>query len=158
MIIGMSSVSFGKSYLCISNQRVSLEKKKDGVSNTEFLIDKYKVETSENDNKIISVKVKSTYSLGKKNTHTDSDICVVGEKLKTIYGVTYTEDHSDRGIGESIKGGKGGNILSCRHSYQGSTNHEFVLRLSKMTFNFYLMVFTEYSRYGYITSGKCEEI
>ena len=27
-----------------------------------------------------------------------------------------------------------------------------------MTFNFYLMVFTEYSRYGYITSGKCEEI
>ena len=145
MILGISSVSFGKSYLCIPSQMVVLnyeDRKIQIVKEDEIPLTtlKFLVKTEGNNRKMISVK-----TFGSDYYH-----CKVGEKQ-----IQY--DRVWSGIGESIKGG---DFLTCRHPHKilngGYTKIEFNLNIKTKDFNSYSMDV----RFGFGRSffGKCEEI
>jgi len=142
MILGMSSVSFGKSYLCITERGLFILPDENWLMDKKKGLDKNKilVKTEGNNRKMISVKF-----FGK-----DRYLCKVGEKLfEKGFGVI-------SGVGESIKGG---NFLTCRQPHTilegGFTKVEFILNLKKRKFHFYNLL--EF-RMGQTYSGKCEEI
>ena len=150
MILGMSSVSFGKSYLCIPSQWVSLKYlDKDGKESRKSRVvkedeipktSKFLVNTEGNNRKMISVKFFGS----------DYYICKVGEKR-----IQY--DRVWSGISESIKGG---DFLTCRQPHTisngGYTKMEFNLNIKTKDFNYYKMNV----RFGNGLSlfGRCEEI
>ena len=142
MTLGVSTVSFGKSYLCLPSIAAYLSE--DSVSVSDYSKnnsgDQILVKTEGNNRKMISVKF-----FGK-----DRYLCKVGEKLfEKGFGVI-------SGVGESIKGG---NFLTCRQPHTilegGFTKVEFILNLKKRKFHFYNLL--EF-RMGQTYSGKCEEI
>jgi hypothetical protein len=134
MILGMSSVSFGKSYLCIPSQGVGLGTvgRGDWIISKEILVEKrYIVKTEGNNTKLKSVK-----EFGSLNSLICNDINP--EKLMN-----------------------GGNYLSCREtvpiSEGGYTYLEFNFNFMNKEFNFYYMDLS-IIRTGNVYSGKCEEI
>ena len=142
MILGMSSVSFGKSYLCIPKKGTLLTPKVNILVTNQSDLNrkKFLVKTEGNNRKMISVKFFGKYRY----------LCKVGEKLfEKGFGVI-------SGVGESIKGG---NFLTCRQPHTilegGFTKVEFILNLKKRKFHFYNLL--EF-RMGQTYSGKCEEI
>ena len=146
MIFGMSSVSFGKSYLCIPKKGTLLTPKVNILvtKQSDLNRSKFLVKTEGNNRKMISVKF-----FGEVWT-----ICKVGEVyFEKGFGVL-------SGVGESIKGG---DILTCRQPHTSSnggfTMNEFNLNIRKMEFNYYDMdLKSGDERFGQTLSGKCEEI
>ena len=156
MILGMSSVSFGKSYLCIDDTSSYVFLKIDNsfhlygkYESVEVVPTKYIIKTEKNDNRMVSVK-----EFGK-----DNYFCKEGG------GGTY-------GGGKNVSI-KGGNILTCRvpyiKEYGGHTYKEFNLDLELMRFNYYKNVdhtyHLNYETFGVNfpngsihKKGKCEEI
>ena len=124
MILGMSSVSFGKTYLCLSSNGILFTGNQyhnlplENLNKLRFM-----VKTEGNNRKMISVK-----PFGEKGI-----ICVVGDKLMRGGEVT-------SGTGESILGG---NYLTCRQPHTflngGYTNIEFILNTKKNEFTSYTM-------------------
>ena len=146
MILGMSSVSFGKEYLCISEVG-RLVTYTDEWSVHEIMLNKFIVKTERNDERMESVKFfDKDYYLCRDGT----DVMDKNYKGKIDYEK-----------GESIKGNT---FLSCRLTFlksSGSHVHtEFILDLEKMLFDFY----TNFSRsersirMTQIYKGKCSEI
>ena len=147
MILGMSSVSFGKSYLCIPERGTLLTPNKNHITTkqSEFDRNRFLVKTEGNNRKMISVKFfgESYY------------MCKVGE-------VYFEKGHGIlSGVGESIKGG---DFLTCRQPHTtsngGYTQNEFNLNIKTKKFNFYNMEmkFGGDDRFGQTFFGKCEEI
>ena len=156
MILGMSSVSFGKSYLCIDDTSSYIFLKIDNsfhlygkYESVEVVPTKYIIKTEKNDNRMVSVK-----EFGK-----DNYFCKDGG------GGTY-------GGGKNVSI-RGGNILTCRvpyiKEYGGHTYKEFNLDLELMRFNYYKNVdhtyHLNYETFGVnfpngsiYKKGKCEEI
>ena len=147
MIIGMSSVSFGKEYLCISDINSYFFFKDGKYKSEEYVPSKYIIKTEDNDNRMVSVK-----ELGE-----DNYFCKDGG------GGTY-------GGGKNVSI-RGGNILTCRvpyiKEYGGHTFKEFNLDLELMRFNYYKNIDHTYNvNFEYTTftngvvskKGKCEEI
>ena len=140
MILGMSSVSFGKSYLCISEIGNTLYFIDGKYKNTGVIESKFVVKTEDNDNRMVSVK-----EFGK-----DNYFCKDGG------GGTY-------GGGKNVSI-RGGNILTCRvpyiKEYGGHTKKEFILDLKFLRFDFYQNFDNSKEPFfGNITlKGKCEEI
>ena len=145
MILGMSSVSLGNSYLCISevnrmfffsysyNKHVVSDEKKE---------EKFIIKT-EGLKKIVSVK-----EVGK-----DFYLCGVG-KFKPQEGL---------GKGKVVSF-KGGDLLTCRTSYikedyGGHTYNEIILDLKRTSFIYFKNVYSSVHQIGqsFIT-GICEEI
>ena len=143
MILGISSVSFGNSYLCIPERGTLLSHNKNYIitKQSEFNKNKFLVKTYGNNRKMISVKF-----FGE-----DWYICKVGEKY--IDGGEVLS-----GVGESIKGG---DTLTCRQPHRseegGYTKKEFILDFKKNQFHYYSMNVTSI-KMGSIFSVKCEEI
>ena len=143
IILGMSSVSFGKSYLCIPERGTLLTPDKNYLvtKQSEFNKNKFLVKTDGNNRKMISVKY-----FGE-----DWYLCEVGEK--DINGGKVFS-----GVGESIKGG---DTLTCRQPHRseegGYTKQEFILDFKKNEFHYYSMNVTS-MRMGSTYSGKCEEL
>jgi len=145
MILGISSVSFGKTYLCLPSNGILLTGNQyHNIPEPTLNENKFMVKTEGNNRKMISVK-----PFGEKGI-----ICSVGEKL--VRGGKVTS-----GIGVSIKGG---DYLTCRHPVLlkngGYTNFEFILNIKKNEFTSYTMdlEFIKGEKVGVIQSGKCEEI
>mgnify|MGYP000433349128 CR=1 FL=1 len=154
MILGMSSVSFGKSYLCIDESSSYISLKIDNsfklygkYESIEVVPIKYIIKTEDNDNRMVSVK---KFGEG-------SYFCKDGEEGEYQGGITV-----------SIKGG---NFLTCRvpfkKEYGGHTYKEFNLDLKFMRFNYYKNIDHTYNvNFEYTTftngvvskKGKCEEI
>ena len=123
MILGMSSVSFGKEYLCIPTSGVFLMNVEQGNTlqpSNQLSGKSLIVKTEDNDSKMVSVK-----EVGK-----DYFFCKSGEVLRDNMYLNITS-----GVGESIKGGY---VLTCRHPHTreegGHTPNEFNLNLRKMIF------------------------
>ena len=141
MILGMSSISFGKSYLCIPERGIFLTPDENWLITKKIVFDKNKflVKTEGNNTKMISVKFFGA----------DYYTCKVGEKY-IEGGKVYS------GVGESIKGG---DFLTCRQPHTSSnggfTKDEFILDFKKREFHWYSML--EFRR-GQTLSGRCEEI
>ena len=149
MILGMSSVSFGKTYLCVSDINSYFFFKDGKYKSKEYVPSKYIIKTEDNDNRMVSVK-----ELGE-----DNYFCKDGG------GGTY-------GGGKNVSI-RGGNILTCRvpyiKEYGGHTYKEFNLDLELMRFNYYKNVdhtyHLNYETFGVnfpngsiYKKGKCEEI
>ena len=147
MILGMSSVSFGKEYFCVSDIYSYFFFKDGKYKSEEYVPIKYIIKTENNDNRMVSVK-----EFGK-----DNYFCKEGG------GGTY-------GGGKNVSI-KGGNILTCRvpyiKEYGGHTFKEFNLDLKFMRFNYYKNIDHTYNvNFEYTTftngvvskKGKCEEI
>lgn len=141
MIFGMSSVSFGKSYLCLTDEQrtINLNKEHRIVQEEKFI-----VKTLGNDRSMISVK-----EFG-QNWY----VCREGSDS------IYTVHPSPVERGKSIRGD---NFLSCRQTfikiYGGHTHHEFILDLERMIFVFYWNSLRSHSISSLgITTGKCSEI
>ena len=148
MILGMSSVSLGKSYLClkdVSSMFVFLDGKYEIVSVKPF---KYIIKTEDNDNRIVYVKY-----FGSENY-----ICKDGEFDR--------ENIGDKNI--SVKSVRGVKFLTCRVPYKkeygGHTYKEFNLNLNLMRFNYYTNYDHSHTSSHENTNGsvyekgKCEEI
>ena len=151
MILGMSSVSFGKDYFCESevDQGFLYSKgkwkqhrlDKNDVSLNSF---KFIVKTKGNDEKIESVKyLGQKWYLCKDGT----DDMKGGSKI-------------EHGKGESIKGNT---FLSCNLKYLksegGHIKTEFVLDLKHMIFEYYTnLTFSQSPWISQIKKGSCEEI
>ena len=145
MILGMSSVSFGKSYFCLPTSGTTFLDDNFHIRNInkdklKGIDDKWLVKTEGNDRKMISVKF-----FGE-----DWYLCKVGEKY--IDGGKVWS-----GVGESIKGG---DFLSCRQPHTslngGFTKNEFNLNFKTKVFYYYSM--SSLGRIGEVTFGRCEEI
>ena len=147
MILGMSSVSFGKEYFCVSDIYSYFFFKDGKYKSKEYVPSKYIIKTEDNDNRMVSVK-----ELGE-----DNYFCKDGG------GGTY-------GGGKNVSI-RGGNILTCRvpyiKEYGGHTFKEFNLDLELMRFNYYKNIDHTYNvNFEYTTftngvvskKGKCEEI
>jgi len=146
MILGMSSVSFGKEYLCIPTSGVFLMNVEQGNTlqpSNQLSGKSLIVKTEDNDSKMVSVK-----EFGRDSYH-----CKVGEVLRDN---SYNDVTS--GVGESMKGE---DVLTCRQPHTSSegsyTQYEFNLHLRHMFFNSYYMSIRGI-RVGHIRGGKCEEI
>ena len=142
IILGMSLVSFGKSYLCIPERGVFFLPDDTWLIKKKAVFDKNKfiVKTEGNNRKMISVKPFGA----------DYYTCKVGE-------VIFEKGHGVlSGVGESIKGG---DFITCRQPHTSSnggfTKDEFILDFKKRKFHWYSML--EFRR-GQTFSGKCEEI
>ena len=142
MIFGMSSVSFGKSYLCIPTQGVGLGSVGSGdlIYSKENIVNKKFIVKTEGNNK----KMKSVKEFGEIHF-----ICNDKDSLKKDVGVS------------STKVIKGGDFLSCRKtvpiSQGGYTYQEFNFNFKYKDFNYYYMDMY-LIRLGSVYSGKCEEI
>jgi len=142
MILGMSSVSLGKSYLCISEKGRIL----DNWEVLKITEKKIIVKTEDNNERIESVKY-----FGSKNNY----ICRDGTD------VMFKNFKSRVEKGKSVKGNT---FLSCRLTYLkrfGSHIHtDFILDLKKMVFYFYFNNFMSGDEYGdfRIMRGKCGEV
>ena len=145
MILGMSSVSFGKSYLCITDEERNLI-----LNPKERIIheDKFIVKTLGNDKSMISVK-----EFGK-------------DYYKCLEGSEFGYPYSDSMI-EKDKSIKGNTYLTCRSTYLkikgGHIQSEFVLDLERMIFIYYWNNYhsSSSSTLGFgvgIIKGRCEEI
>ncbi|MDC0077772.1 hypothetical protein OAJ98_02175 [Deltaproteobacteria bacterium] len=151
MILGMSSVSFGKDYLCESEVdqgfyyskgkwgQYRLDKNDNTIKSFTFI-----VKTQGNDEKIESVK-----NIGDKHY-----LCKDG-----------TDDMKSGGKIEHRKGEsvKGNTFLSCNLKYLksegGHIKTEFVLNLKHMIFEFYQNLTLSQSPWiTQIKKGSCEEI
>ena len=144
MILGMSSVSFGKSYLCITERGLFILPDENWLMDKKKGLDKNKilVKTEGNNKKMISVKYFGD----------DVNYCMVG-KVIIQKGIVIS------GVGESIKGG---DYLTCRQpetsSEGGFTGVEFNLNIRTRVFNLYTMSLKRNLRLGMSIFGKCEEI
>ena len=140
MILGMSSVSFGKSYLCITELSHKFGFYDGKYLSGQLLERKFIIKTEDNDNRMVSVK---KFGEG-------SYFCKDGE-----------EGEYQGGINVSIKGG---NFLTCRvpfkKEYGGHTYKEFNLDFRFLRF----ILFTNFDNskeglFGNLVEiGKCEEI
>ena len=140
MILGMSSVSLGKSYLCISEIGKFIDKSDGQYESSRITPKKIIIKTEDNDNRMVSVK---KFGEG-------SYFCKDGE-----------EGEYQGGINVSIKGG---NFLTCRvpfkKEYGGHTYKEFNLDFRFLRF----ILFTNFDNskeglFGNLVEiGKCEEI
>ena len=145
MILGMSSVSFGKSYLCISHHGVVIHGDNKGVELNvieDVSENKFIINTNGNNTKMLSVK-----SFGE-----DKYECKLGDVIRINTSII-------SGVGESMKGK---HMFTCRHSHTsflGSfTLYELNLDLSNMFFNSYENWNSSTTRLNMMLSGKCEEI
>ena len=124
MILGISSISFGKSYLCLTSNGILLTGNQyHHIPEPTLNESKFMVKTEGNNRKMISVK-----PFGEKGI-----MCVVGDTISRGGKVT-------SGIGVSIKGG---DYLTCRHPVPlkngGYTNIEFILNIKNNKFTAYTM-------------------
>ena len=144
MTLRDSTVSFGKSYLCLPSIAAYLSE--DSVSVSDYSKnnsgDQILVKTEGNNKKMISVKYFGD----------DVNYCMVG-KVIIQKGIVIS------GVGESIKGG---DYLTCRQpetsSEGGFTGVEFNLNIRTRVFNLYTMSLKRNLRLGMSIFGKCEEI
>ena len=147
MILGISSVSFGKSYLCISDVVRYISYVGDEWSVHDIMLNKFIVKTERNDERMESVKFfDKDYYLCRDGTD------VMDKNYKGKINV------------EKGKSVKGNTFLSCRltylKSYGGHINKEFILDLEKMLFDLYTNFSrpNRTSRINQIYKGKCSEI
>ena len=143
----MSSVSFGKSYLCLSEIGKFIKKSDGQYESSSFTQQKFIIKTEDNDNRMVSVKfVGEEYYICK-----DGQNGWDGESLETL----------GSGMNVSIKGG---HFLSCRvpylKEYGGHINIEFILNLKFMKFDYYHNSENiKMNNFGTsIFKRKCEEI
>ena len=145
MILGMSSVTFGKSYLCITDEERNLI-----LNPNERIIheDKFIVKTLGNDKSMISVK-----EFGK-------------DYYKCLEGSEFGYPTSDSVV-EKNTSIKGNTYLTCRTTYLkingGHIQSEFVLDLERMIFINYFNNYRSSSPSTLtfsvgVTKGKCEEV
>ena len=147
MILGMSSVSFGKSYLCISEIGKFIDKSDGQYESSRITPKKIIIKTEDNDNRMISVKFFGKEYFICKDGQNGWD----GESLETL------------GSGMNVST-KGGHFLSCRvpylKEYGGHIKIEFILNLEFMKFDYYHNSENiQMKNWGTsIIKGKCEEI
>ena len=147
MILGMSSVSLGKSYLCISEIGKFIKKSDGKYKSTTYQQEKFIIKTEDNDNRMVSVKFFGEGYYLCKDGQNGWD----GESIQTL------------GSGMNVST-KGGYFLSCRvpylKEYGGHIQIEFILNLKFMKFDFYRNSENiKMNNFGTsILKGKCEGI
>ena len=147
MILGMSSVSFGKSYLCIS----------DVVGYFSYVGDEWKVYKTEREKIIVKTE---------GNDKRMKSVKYFGDREKYIcrYGTDVMDKNYKGKINvEKGKSVKGNTFLSCRLTYLkssgGHVHTEFILDLEKMLFDLYINFSRSKRkvRINEIHKGKCSE-
>ena len=146
MIIGMSSVSFGKSYLCISDVGGIFHFTDGEWGLTDIKENKFIVKTEGNDERMESVK---TFDK-------DYYVCRDGTDVMD----KNFEGKIQHGKGKSVKGKT---YLSCRlmylQSFGGHIKTEFILDIKNMLFDYYTNFTLRLKSFmTQIYKGKCSEI
>ena len=156
MILGMSSVSFGKQYLCKAKVGVAViptfgknntKEQRENIWGLEVMgITEYLVKTDEYDTKMLSV-----YLLGGLVEHKESFHWCVTDKSHEYYWKT-DESYLDND-------GQRGKILSCRRTNSGSgegrTYFEFIFELETMKWGSNTIIGIDLQM---TSRGLCQEI